>query len=523
MTNHLRVPIINPAAVTRYLARPLDNWDFIKQASKAELMEEAHRDGMRFATDPWDNQLACFHLGVNNHKFYYLLKQGGGKTKIIADLIRYRKRKGHLVGALISVPELLHVTGWEYELRNHAPDLTFRLLVGDKGEREALMRKPADVCVINNAGLGVYMTKLVQGRKDKRKRVIDPAVAAEFIRNFNFGAIDEIHRIVNDTSGLYSFFTWLSANADFMYGLSGTPHGRDPTPLFHQMRLTDGGETLGTSLPVFQKAFFTPKYDHWNGVKHIFDEQKAPEINRIIKHRSITYETEEMHDLPRKVPVRIPVKLRGESALYYDRIMRGVAEARGDYASLQNIFVRQRQCASGYISMKADDDSRIEVQFKENPKLESLIAFLLGKPNEKILVYHEYRVSARLIEEQFVKNKIPFAAIRGGVKDPAEEYKRFLEDKRCRIFLLNNKIGSENINPQYVCRRLIFYEGPTDAKARDQAIRRVYRKGQQYPSFIHDMVVMGTIEEKVLRYAKEGMNVMDAVMSGEVKLDEVTT
>jgi len=518
--DRIKLPVVNPQAIVDYLGRPLQSWDFLKDAPKEELYDHAYGMGMRFTSDPWLHQLVCFTIGTQLPSFLFFLKMGGGKSRIGLDLIRYRKRQGELNRAIIIVPELLHVASWEEQIKEHAPDLKYRLLLGDRQDRLAMLDQKADIFVINFAGLMTYMTEMVFDQKKKRNaRKLFPTLASEFAARFNFVLFDEIHRIVDMSSVYYEMFLWISASCDFRYGLSGTSHGRDPAPLFSQFRLIDGGETFGESFGMFQRAFYTPKKDWFAAIKWEFNDRMIPYLHKMVKHRSISYEVTEFQDMPLKMYVRIPVTLRGEGLDYYERIMKKMAQLKGDYRSLDNVYVRLRQCASGFLSLKADDSSRIEVQFKVNPKLESLHAFLLSKPDEKILVFHEYTHSGRLIEQMLTAAKIPYASARGEIKDVAAEYHRFLEDKKCRIFVVNNRVGSEAINPQYVCRRAIFYESPDDPKRRDQAEMRVWRPGQKWTVFIHDLLVKNTIEEKIQRYNKEGKNLLKAVMTGKDSLE----
>lgn len=518
-----KIPIIAPSAVEEFLSRPLDNYDFLKQAPKQELLDHAHANGHRFATDCWHNQLVCFNIGMELQEFLFFLKMGGGKSKLILDLIRYRKRKGQLIRALVLAPELLHVASWEEQVRTHAPDLKYRLLLGEKSERIEMLDRPSDLCIMNYKGLEVYMSKRqkVVG-KDRNKQQIDPALASAFASKFNFVAFDESHRLGNHQSLLFGMCQWVAAAADFRYALTGTPFGRDPSRLWPQFKLIDGGQTLGQRLGLFRAAFFTAKEDYWSGIKYTFNSHRLPDLHRVIKHRSITYELVELRDMPRKVPIRIPVRMTGEISAYYNRIIAGVREARGDYQSLGNLFVRMRQCASGFLAMRADDESRIEVQFKDNPKLEALREFVLDK-EDKILVFHEFIISGQMVEQVLTAAKIGYASLRGGTKNPAEEYGRFLRDPKCRVFVLNNRLGSEAINPQYVCRRAVFYESPVDPVQREQAEGRVHRPGQKWTTFIYDLLVAGTVEEKVLRYVREGRDLLRAVLSGDGDLlDEET-
>lgn len=514
-----RLPVISPRAVTAYLDRPLNSYDFLKTVTKAELADHVRKLGHRFTTDPWHHQLVCFIIGAELSNFLYFLKMGGGKSAITLELMRYRKRLGQFSGALVMAPELMHVASWEEQIKTHAPDLQYRLLLGEKNERAVQLRKKADVYVINYAGLQPFMA--VHGKKKgKGAMLIEPEKASEFASLFNFLVFDELHRIVNHNALTHDMFRWLSAAAAFRYALDGTPHGRDPTPLFGHFRLVDQGETFGPTLGMFRQAFFTPKKDYWAGLKWTFDKDKTGDLNRIIKNRSISYELDELYDMPRKMPVGIPVHLRGEGLAYYNRILQNVREARGDYRSLGNLYVRMRQCASGFLALRADDESRIEVEFKDNPKLEALHEFLLSRPDEKVLVFHEFIHSGRQIERMLEQSKIGYASLHGGMKDPGAEYRRFLEERSCRVFVLQNRLGSEAINPQYVCRRAVFYESTDDPKIRAQAEGRVHRPGQKWTTFIHDMLVKGTVEEKIKRYNQEGTSLLAAVLSGKEDLVE---
>ena len=514
------IPIINPSAAKAYLSRRLDNYDYLKEVPKGELYDHVKGLGYRFVTECWHNQLVCFAIGAALNEFCFFEKMGGGKSKHSLDLIRYRKWRGELLRGLVLAPELLHVAAWEDQIKTHAPDLTYRLLLGDKDERFDLVDRKSDICVMNYKGLEVYMSRLMKTPGKKvRKQQVDPVLAGEFAARFNFVVFDESHRLGGHQSLLYKLCNWLSAAAEYRYALTGTPFGRDPTKLWPQFMLVDHGITLGRTLGIFRNVFFTPRQDYWKGIEWNFNSGMVGELNRVIKHRSITYELEELRDMPKKIPIRLPVRLSGEGAAYYKRIIAGLIEAQGDYQSLGNVFVRMRQCASGFLALRADDESRVEVMFKTNPKLDALREFILGK-EDKVLVFHEFIHSGQLIEKMLEQSKVGFASLRGGTKDPAGQYQKFLSDPKCRVFVLNNRLGSEAINPQYVCCRAVFYESPVSPIQREQAEGRVHRPGQKWTTFIYDLTVLGTVEEKIILYVKEGRDLLKAVLSGDASLIE---
>lgn len=513
---HYRVPVIAHSALEAYLGRDWNDYDFLKKVPDAELRAELNKMGHRFVTEPRNAQLVCTMIGSYEPAFLYFLDMGAGKTKLILDLIRFAKRTGSLRRALIVVPYLFHADSWADEFAKHGPDLTYTLLVGSRKERSALLNERTDVCIINHAGLQVYMGQ--RGKKDE-KGTIDEDAALEFSQRFNFVCFDESHRLGNAQSMVWRLCAWISAACDFKYALTGTPFGRDPTKLWPQFKLIDEGETLGETLTFFRMVYMTALKDYWAGVKWEFNEKMRDDLSRIMRHKSITFTEKELTDLPPMVKMRKTVRLTEEGRDYYKRIVDKLIETRGDYRSMKAPFLRMRQVCSGFLSLKADDDSRVQIRFKENPKLDALKQVIIDTLPHKMLVYYQYTPSGQWIVEMLKEMKVPYAWLWGGAKDPGAEYQRFLTDKKCAVFLLQNDLGAEVINPQYVCRYGISYENTIDPGKRAQMEKRLKRPGQQYVTYWTDLVVKGTIEEKIDQYIKEGRDLLKAILQGAETLE----
>lgn len=510
------VPVVNPVVGERFLAREFDSHDWIKEIPREQMLAFAHSDlGYRFASEPWNNQLACFLLGAQFPHFLFFVKVGGGKSKIILDLLRLRKRQGRLKRGLILAPAEVHLASWEDQIREHAPDLSYSVLTGTRAQRERELERSTDICLSMYKTLESFMSELDE--EDRKKKVIVEK-ARDFASRFNFLEGDESHNLGNHDTLVFRSVDILAQACDFRYMTSGTPFGRDPTRLFGQFFLADRGETLGRTLGLFRNVFFRPHRSSY-ALEWTFRQELAGELRRVIKHRSISYEKRELADLPRKLSIRLPCRMSVEQQGYYRRIVDGVKEARGDYKSLDSAFIRMRQCASGFVSLRADDSSRIQFAFRENPKLDALHDFLIERPDEKMLLFHEFRISAEMIEAMLNKARIRFVSLRGGSRDVASTYKQFLDEPSIKIFLLQNQVGSEAINPQEVCRRVILYESPTSPTVREQIEGRIERQGQEERMFVHDMVMLGTIEEKLAKYVKEGRDLLQAVLSGEEELE----
>ncbi len=530
----VRLPIIAPAALQAYAERPLDNFDFMKSVPKEELAAEIRTLGYRFCRDPWIHQMAGFMVGAETRPdFLFYYDMGGGKTGLMYDLFRYRRLRGEASCALIVVPESIHMTTWIEQINDNAPDLKLCVLTGSKEERFALLNRKADMFLINHGGLQVYMADMVKKKKQpsKKHRVLNEDSAVSFVENFDFLILDEIHRIKRHDSLLFKMLSWLSWRCPFRYGLTGTPFGRNPETLWPQFKLIDHGATLGETMGMFRAVFFDGKPNYWGGVDYKFRPEQTELLHRTIKHRSLSYTSEELTELPRRISLRKNVTLTEEGLEYYTRIVAKIKEKRGDYHSLDSVYIRMRQCASGFLSLKPEEDDvsaeRIQFRVKNNPKLEALRTLVEDRiAGRKFIVYHHFRYSGQMIAELLTELKVGYAEIRGGMKDVAGEFHRFMVDKDCQGLIANTQVGSEAINPQSVCNIEIYFESPEDPITRTQAERRVRRPGQKESHvLIYDIVAKGTIEEKLLQYHREGKNLLAAILTGDESLideEEVT-
>lgn len=525
------LPAIAPGAVQAYLDRPADSYDFLKSVPQEELAAHARELGYRYVTEPRISQLVCNIIAYQEPRFLFYKDMGGGKTKTILDIIRFRKSRGELQRALIAMPEFVHIDVWKEQLAEHAPDLKYVELSGDKEERLELIEKKADVYLIIYPGLPVFMSELKEGKKGKNKKVVDSDSAAAFASLFNFVTFEEVHRIRDHESLTFRLCCWLAAAAPFCYGLTGTPFRRNLMMLWTQFKMVDEGETFG-SLGMYRAALFKAKRRQFGrkfaGYDFTFDETKAPALHRLMKHRSIVYDRKELKlELPHRTNLRVDVRMTKEQRMYYDRIKGKMKEAKGDYESLENIYIRFRQCASGFLSLRADDESRIEVDMQPNPKIEALKQVVLDMEGEKFIVFHRFYHSGNKIRRLLDSMKVPWATLYGRSRmradglDPDGQYKQFLEDKSCLGFVLQHEAGSEAINPHHVCDYLWFYERPDDPVISEQAENRVDRPGKTDPCFIGDLVVLGTVEEKLIDYVREGRELFGAVMKGEVPCEEL--
>lgn len=521
-------PVVAQAAIDGLLDRKLSSYAWIKKASRKELEDILRPLPFRVGDDPdtgeerkpYLHQLACAAIASELPDFLFFLDMGAGKTSLAFHIYRWHRKFSGLRRLLVCVPKAVNVQSWLDEAEVHAPDLKLVPLLGNAKQRHKLVRQRGDIYVINYAGLQTYMTSLQQvrrkrGKSKKRKRVIDEKMARVFVDRFDGVVLDESHKIGNHMSLVYHECRRFTKAYRFVYALTGTPFGRDPIKLWPQFHCVDNGKTLGHSVGLFRAAFYNAVEKPW-AIEYNFDKRMDKRLRGMLQHRSIYYAEHEYADMR---PVsRIPVTLRLSLAAreQYQAAVQRVRESRGDVDELQGAFLWQRMVTSGFLSVKSELGGRLTQEFEDNPKLEMLEELLIDVPeSSKAVVFHDYIYTGDMIGKRLRSLGIGYSRLGGGAtEDPADALRKFLRDDGVRVMLANSESGGTGLNLQRVCNYIFFYESPVDPITRNQAERRVDRPGQKRKVFIYDLVVKNSVDERILKWIKEGRNLFTAVCGG---------
>lgn len=507
---------VSRRAVDEFLDRDLDSFVWMKRLQRTQLERELQ--GMRvpphFKTPPWLHQLVCFYIACCMPRFLFLLDMGLGKSKIIADVITQLLREGRMTRALITVPRLVNIDSWVDDLERHS-DLGYQAVSCEdiKEKREHLLFPPkdADVTLIDYQGLHLAMCDKKGG-----KLVKNAAAVRRLQRVYDFVDLDECHKLSNTESLWFSIARAATKEASFAYGTTGTLFGKDVTHAWPQFFLVDRGATLGENLGLFRAAFFEHKTGGWQE-EWRFIKRMDRTLHRMLQHRSIRYADDEVPeiDLPRCVPIRRRLNMTDEQREHYTNALEGLINAGGDIGQLDGQWVRMRQICSGYLKWR-DENGEHLLRFKRNPKLEDLEELLDQMlSHSKVVVAYDYTETGRIISERLTELGIGHEWFYGGSNDHGAQRRRFMEDRSCKVFVMNALSGGEGTDGlQKVARYEVLYESPTSPTLRQQTIKRVHRAGQQHRSFIYDLTMRRSLEGGILQDIEEGIDTHNRVVSG---------
>lgn len=510
-------------AVERFLSRELDSFNWIKKLSRKELLEEIKKlnPQPRFVGphEPWTHQLAAFLIGVYFPQFFFMLDLGTGKTRVILDLLSYRKLCGQKLRVLVLVPYTSNIEDWLGDASRYAPSLNCVSVEGSSTERLRALNRSGDIFLLHYAGLVALCTSLVevQGRGgQKRKRKLDEDKLPLLLKKFAGVVLDESTSIANKSSLTYRVCNQLAKYSNIRFALTGTPFGRDLQALWAQFYFIDRGLSLGQTLSIFREIFFRKKKRYWGGYDYIFMKSRASALRRCLANRSIFYSEDECVDLPPRLSIPKYVRFTPEMQTYYTAAVNQLKAGRNDFRIVKNSFLNMRQIASGFIGLVDDETGeRAKIEFPHNPKLEKLEEIIETMPKgSKAVVFHEYVWTGSKIIELLEKNNIGFARLGHGQRDPRGALRKFREDKDCRIFIVNNNSGAFGLNLQ-VANYTIYVESPVRPIIRRQTEKRVWRAGQRKKTFLIDIIMKGTVDEKILGFLKQGRDLYGAILKGE--------
>ena len=522
--------MINKHAVKTFLERELDEFDWVKDLKVEDLDAAlAAMDPVpEFHTEPHLHQKACFLLGVHNPEFLFFLDMGLGKTKLILDLISYEIQCGRPAHTLVVVPNLVNIETWVEEAAIHTPNLVVMPLYGSTEQRMDAFLYPGDlietepdVWVINYKGLMLLGSEKVKNPKTgKSKSRPSPQAIKDIGRRVQWIVFDESTEIKNHASQRTKVCTAIGRQCSGRFALTGTPHGRDPSDLWSQFMAVDQGATLGTTLGLFREAFFAKTkspFGHWYDYR--FKEAAKPTLHRLLKNRSIWYDSDECVDLPDRTVSTVHVKLPEASQDYYRSMMSKLIEAAKVSAGSVDFrasFVRLRQITSGFLGYKDDESgAKVEVDLGENPKLEALLSLIDQMPlGAKMIVFNEFIHSGEVISSALDDLKIWHTRLWSGTMDKKEAIATFKSAPGCRVLISNHKSGGKGLNLQ-AANYVVFYESPLSPIDRSQAEKRAWRPGQGQHVFQYDLVVRGSVDQQILENLEQGKNLLDQLVKGK--------
>ena len=315
--------------------------------------------------------------------------------------------------------------------------------------------------------------------------------------------IDESTRIKNSNSKRTRTIVDLGEYASVKRILSGLPTPRSPMDLYSQFYFLDWRILGFRNFYSFRARHAILKRVVFGGrsVDTITGFQNLEELQEKVQKASFRVLKEDCLDLPPKIYTERHVELSAEqSRLYNELKKKATAELEnGKFVTAttaMSILQRLHQITYGHVRNDLGELSLIDSTPREQALME-----VLEETNGKVIIWANFRETIKRLRSLIVSEYGEESLVEywGATKVENREIakKRFQEDPTCRFFLGNPSTGGIGITLT-AANTMVYYANSFDLEHRLQSEDRAHRAGLEHSVTYVDLVVKGTIDEKIL-------------------------
>jgi SNF2 family DNA or RNA helicase len=412
-----------------------------------------------------------------------LLDPGLGKTSTVLAAFKVLKDAGYVKNMLIIAPLQVCHNVWPNEIRkwDQFKDLTIEVLHGV--DKTRALERSADIHIINPEGL---------------QWLFDPA--ARRWRDWDILCIDESTKFKDSQTKRFKLMRKHFEQFDRRWILTGTPVPNGIHDLFGQIYILDLGNSLGRFVTHFRNKFFHT--NAWEPYNYIPNEGSFREIIQRIDPLVLRMSEKDYLNLPELNNVTVKGEMPKKAWDHYLQIEQDfITKVEEEHIVAANAAVaggKCRQIANGAIYVgEGEDRTWTEIHSGKIELLKNLLDQLGGTPT--LILYEFQHDKERLLKA--LGSKTPVLGGGASVRKTTRAVRDFNKG-HIPILLGHPASMAHGLNLQESCNHVIWFGIPWNLEHYDQAIRRVYRQGQEKPVFVYHLVSEGTLDETVLEVLK---------------------
>ena len=386
---------------------------------------------------------------------------------------------------LVIAPLRVAKTVWpeERDTWEHANFLKMSVIVGSAKQREAAMRVPADIYVINRENVKWLVDYL------EKRRIPWP---------FDMVVIDELSSFKNHQSQRWKALRKVRPQIKRLVGLTGTPASNGLMDLWAETFLVDKGARLGRFITRYREAYFKPAgMNPYNGVVYNYEPLPGAEEAIYSKISDITVSMKALDylDMPEQVMVNHYVDMEPQERKLYDDMKKQLlVEVDGEEIDAANAAVlsgKLLQMANGAIY----NDER-QMRIIHNRKLEMLGDLIEQANGQNVLVAYWYQHDHERIQEYLTDL---------GYKPRDLKSDQDIADwnaGKIQVGLISPASAGHGLNIQKGGHILIWFSLVWSLEMYQQTNARLWRQGQKEVVTIHHIVTRDTVDGDVLNALK---------------------
>jgi len=442
---------------------------------------------------------------------------GTGKSFMVINNIAMLYDVGKINSAIVIAPKGVYRNWVDQELPKHLPEhIISRTALWTPSPRKAEKAELDNLWEVTE-DLKILVMNV---------EALSTAKGMEYAKRFAmftkcFMAIDESTTIKTPTAKRAKNVVKVGTHALYRRIMTGSPVTRSPMDLYQQCDFLSNDCLDSPSFYAFRAryAILIEKHMGSHSFKKIVGYRKLDELKEKLDRFSYRITKEECLDLPPKVFVKREVQLTKEQMKAYEE-MKTLALAMFDKGLTTTVnaltqLMRLHQITCGH--SKLDDGTEISIPTKRTEELLSVIEETSGK----VIIWANYRHDIESIKLELQK-EYGMAAVGTYYGDTDEEERRRVvrefqdPESELRFFVGNPRTGGYGLTLT-AASTVVYYSNSFDLEVRLQSEDRAHRIGQTKSVTYVDLMVPGTIDEKIVKALRDKIDIANEVLGEEMK------
>ena len=480
-------------------------------------MEDLWIERYPFKNKPFEHQRKYLERFWKRPVAALFADMGTGKSFMVINNIAMLYDVGKINSALVIAPKGVYRNWVDQELPKHLPDhIISRTALWTPSPRKAEKAELDNLWEVTE-DLKILVMNV---------EALSTAKGMEYAKRFAmftkcFMVIDESTTIKTPTAKRAKNVVKVGTHALYRRIMTGSPVTRSPMDLYQQCDFLSNDCLDSPSFYAFRAryAILIEKHMGSHSFKKIVGYRKLDELKEKLDRFSYRITKEECLDLPPKVFVKREVQLTKEQMKAYEE-MKTLALAMFDKGLTTTVnaltqLMRLHQITCGH--SKLDDGTEISIPTKRTEELLSVIEETSGK----VIIWANYRHDIESIKLELQK-EYGMAAVGTYYGDTDEEERRRVvrefqdPESELRFFVGNPRTGGYGLTLT-AASTVVYYSNSFDLEVRLQSEDRAHRIGQTKSVTYVDLMVPGTIDEKIVKALRDKIDIANEVLGEEMK------
>ncbi|MFN9029616.1 MAG: DEAD/DEAH box helicase [Betaproteobacteria bacterium] len=411
---------------------------------------------------PFVHQRETAEFMTLNPRSFILNDMGTGKTLSALWAFDYLRRFEDVDGAMLVISPLSTLERtWGDEVWRNFPHLEYAVLHGPK--KLAMLENGADVFIINHDGIKSkeMSTRIARMVRDKRIRAV---------------VVDELAAYRNSSSERYKSLRTITREAEWLWGMTGTPIPNAPTDAFAQIKLINPNNVT------YFNAFREATMRQISKFKWVQRDSALDYVFSVMQP-AIRFNRKDCIDLPPTTYTTREVELTADQKrMYKEMVNKFKAEHEAGQITALNEAVKIGKLLQIVCGVAYGDAGDVVVPAQH--RLDALLE-LVEEAGAKVIVFVPFRGALEHVAAHLRSHGYSTEVVHGGVSkaDRDRIFGDFMRSRDPRVIAAQPGTMSHGLTLT-AANTIVWFAPITSNDIYEQANARIVRPGQKFNTLV---------------------------------------